>query len=285
MFLIHGNVMEMLTAKMQVMKTQPFATIESVIQKLSSLVRMDDVFRSYGNVILTMTVEMILMNRLTSAGSANVLMVGRDAQVKPTIDAFPSGCSVMERMIVGMAVMNFHKTVPSAMRRETSNVPTTIVASRRDGCVTLKMIAETIVMKVRHFAVDLTENALNLNSDATTTNVFQVDGVVTMMMTVGMVVMNSIAQDLLARMEHSSALVGIVLLLTSAVMVTVTAVTCQMKWDAHLVTPMEGTVLNPDSNVTTTCVSHKQISVMELMTVETTPMNLLNSVPTSTVIL
>lgn len=222
--------MVMLIAKMLVMKIQQSVTTVSVIQKLSSLARMEDVYRNYGCVILTMIVVMIRMNQLINVGNASAQMAGRDVQARQITGVFQNGCSVMGKMTAAMVVMNFLKIVPSAMKQEISSVPITTVVSRNVGCVILKMIVEIIVMKVKLFAVALTENVLNLNSGVTTTSVFLTDGGVTMMMTVVMVVMNLTALASHVKMAHSSVLVVIVLPHISDVMVTEIVETCQMKW-------------------------------------------------------
>lgn len=82
----------------------------------NSLVKMGVAFPNCGCVTSIMTVEMILMNQHINVVSRTVQMVGNVVQVALIIDAFPSGCSVMERMIVEMDLMSCQRTVQNAMK-------------------------------------------------------------------------------------------------------------------------------------------------------------------------
>jgi len=100
-FLELGSVMETRIAQMAPMKMTKFANM-NVIQRQNFHARMANVFQSYGSAILTMIVEMILMNLLTYAETAIVLVAGEGVQDMPITVAFPNGSSAMAKMIAEM---------------------------------------------------------------------------------------------------------------------------------------------------------------------------------------
>ena len=78
------------------------------------------------------------------------------------------------------------------------------------GCAILRMIVVTTRMSKRICAVKKAiENALNPNFDVPMTNVFQLDGSVTTMMTVAITQMNRIALIILALQRGSNVQAGI----------------------------------------------------------------------------
>ena len=66
------------------------------------------------------------------------------------------------------------------------------------------MIAVTTLMKTRRHAMDVIENALSPNFDATMTSVYQAVGDVTMTTIVVMVVMKSVAKLILVQLANSN---------------------------------------------------------------------------------
>lgn len=67
-------------------------------------------------------VEMTVMNLLTCAGKEIVPRVGNGVLDNQIIDASQDGCSVMEKMIVAMDLMNFQFIVQNAHPKRTLNV-------------------------------------------------------------------------------------------------------------------------------------------------------------------
>lgn len=104
-FLELGNAMATRIVLMDLMKMTKFANM-NVTQIQNLLAKMANVFQFCGNVILTMTVAMTVMNQLTFVATKIVPVVGGDVLVMPTIGAFPNGYSVMAKMIVEMHPMN-----------------------------------------------------------------------------------------------------------------------------------------------------------------------------------
>merc|ERR1719189_1543849 len=143
-----------------------FAIIGNVIKKRNFHVTMENVYLFYGGVISIMIVEMIVTSQLISAETTTVLLVGVVAQVMQIAVVYRNGCSVMEKMIVGMVPMSLQKIVHPVKKREISNVKIED-AFPSDGYVTLKMTAE-IIQTSKKICV-LTkgiENVLNLSTGA-----------------------------------------------------------------------------------------------------------------------
>lgn len=88
---------------------------------------MEDVFPSYGCVILTTIAAMIRMSPHTCVGNVTALLDGNVVPDNRTTDAFLNGCSVMEKTIAEITVMNYQKIVPNVQRKRTSSVTTTVV--------------------------------------------------------------------------------------------------------------------------------------------------------------
>ena len=75
-----------------------------------------------------------------------------------------------------------------------------------DGCVILKMIAVTILTKMKRPVLDVTDHVLNLNSGVTMTSVYQADGNVIMMTIAETEVMKHHALPIRVEMTNSNAL-------------------------------------------------------------------------------
>lgn len=67
---------------------------------------------------------MILMSRLTCAVKETVRQDGNVVLDNRITDAFLSGCSVTEKMIVETTVMNYLRIVLNVIRNQTSSAPT-----------------------------------------------------------------------------------------------------------------------------------------------------------------
>jgi hypothetical protein len=209
-YLVHTNVMAIRIVPMDQTRPMRFAIIGNVIKKRNFHVTMENVYLFYGGVISIMIVEMIVTSQLISAETTTVLLVGVVAQVMQIIVVYRNGCSVMEKMIVGMVPMSLQKIVHPVKKREISNVKIED-AFPSDGYVTLKMTAE-IIQTSKKICV-LTkgiENVLNLSTGAITLNVSQLDGNVTMMTIVGMGLMNVIALTTPVLQKDSNAIVDTV---------------------------------------------------------------------------
>jgi hypothetical protein len=209
-YLVHTNVMVIRIVPTDQTRPMRFAIIGNVIKKRNFPVTMENVYLFYGGVISIMIVEMIVMSQLISAETTTVLLVGVVVRVTQIIVVYRNGCSVMEKMIVGMAPMSLQKIVHPVKKREISNVKI-VDAFQSDGYVTLKMTAE-IIQTSKKICV-LTkgiESVLNLSTGAITRNVSQLDGNVTMMTIVGMGLMNGIALTTPALQNDSNAIVDIV---------------------------------------------------------------------------
>merc|ERR1719431_633107 len=139
-----------------------------------------------------MTVGMTVMNLPTAADTGTAQRDGEDVRAIQTTDVSLNGCSAMERMTAETERMSCLKIVQNVRKRATSSVETKGVYPK-DGCVILKMIAETTPMKMMKCALEDTENAPSQNSDVETISVFPQDGDVTMMTIVVMEVMNQTA--------------------------------------------------------------------------------------------
>lgn len=262
-----GDATVMPIAKMEVMKIQQYAINEHVTQTLNSIVRMADVFQSYGCAILITTAEMIQMNQHTCVVKGIVQQDGRDVQDNQITAVFQNGSSVMEKMIAETTVMNYQKIVQCAILTQTSSARI-IAAFLNSGLAISLMIVAMDLMKQKLSAKENTENVQNPNSVVKMENVFHLVGDVTMKMTVEMDLMNCTAKTSNARMEHSNVNQAIALLHTLDVMVIVIAVICQMKSDVHQNILVVDTVQKLDSNVTTTSVYLILMSVMAQMIVE-----------------
>lgn len=116
-------------------------------------------------------------NPLTCVVKETAPLAGRDVQASPTIVAFLNGCSAMEKTIVVITATSCQKTAQFVKRKRTSSART-IAAFLNSGLVTLLMIAAMVLMNRKLNAKENTENVLNLNSIATTENVFPADGAV-----------------------------------------------------------------------------------------------------------
>ena len=103
---VHTNVTVTKIVLTDLTKPTKFAITENVIRKPNSLVRMENVYQSCGNVIMITIVAMIAMNQHIFAETTTVLWVGDVVLDMLTIAASLNGYSVMERMIVEMVQMN-----------------------------------------------------------------------------------------------------------------------------------------------------------------------------------
>lgn len=218
-----GYVTEIQTVKMLQMKILPTVIIESVIMKQSSLVKTVDVFLSYGLVILTTIVVMILMSPLISADKRIALLDGNVVPVEAITGVFQNGFSVMGKMIAVTTVMKIPPTVLNVMQLQTSNV-LIVVVYQNGGCVILKMTVVITLMKPKHCAKAPTGLALNLNSSVPTAVAYlSITGAITTTIVL-MVLMNWVALTSSARMERSNVPVATASLPISDVMEILTAV-------------------------------------------------------------
>lgn len=223
-----GSVMEMLTVRMDLTKTQPFVIKERVTRTQNLAAKMEDAFQNYGCVISTTIVEMIQMNLPTCAGRRIAQLDGRGVQVDQITDVFLNGCSVMAKMTAETVPMNCLKIVHLATPKLTLNVPITD-AFQNNGSVTSLTIVEMDQMRLNRYVKEIIENALNLNLGVTMENVYLLGGDATMKMIAGITLMKWVAADSNVKTEHSSVHLGIVLLHISVVMVTGTVEICLMK--------------------------------------------------------
>lgn len=132
-------------------------------------------YPSFGCATSITIVAMTQMSRLTCADREIAQPAGSDAQDNPTTVAFPSGSSVMVKMIVEITATSCQKTAPFANLRLTSSART-IVAFPSNGRATLLTIAATVLMNPKPNAKENIANALNPSSVAIMENVFQADG-------------------------------------------------------------------------------------------------------------
>jgi hypothetical protein len=209
--LVHINVTEIRIVLTDLMKLTKFVITENATKKQNSPVKMENVFQSYGDVILITIVEMIVTNRLTYVATTTVLLVGVVVQVMLTIAVFLSGCSVMERMIVGMARMNLQKIVHHVRKRETSNAKTGDVFQNVGYVISKMTVVTTQTNPPIYVATMVIENVLNPNFDVTMLSVFQLVGNVTMMMIVETAKMNKIVKSTLVQQKDSNVIVVTVL--------------------------------------------------------------------------
>merc|ERR1719477_70784 len=165
---------------------------ENAMRKPSSLAAMGSVFPSCGSVIMRTIAGMTVTNLPTAADTETAQKDGEDVRATQTTDASLNGYSAMARMTVEMELTNCLKIAPNVRKRATSSVETKGVYPK-GGCVILKTIAATTLMKMMKRVRADTENALNQNSAVATTSVFLQDGDVIMMTTAVMAVMNQTA--------------------------------------------------------------------------------------------
>merc|ERR1719317_23999 len=158
---------------------------ENAMRKPSSLAAMGNVFLSCGSVTMTMIAGMTVTNLPTAADTETAQKDGEDVRATPTTDASLNGYSAMVRMTVETELMNCPKIAQNVRKRVISSVETKGVYPK-GGCVILKMIAATTLMKMMKCVRADTENAPNQNSDVAMTSVFLQDGDVIMMTTVVM---------------------------------------------------------------------------------------------------
>lgn len=180
-----------------------------MIQTQNSLVRITDVFRKYGCVILTMIVVMIAMNQHICVVKGIVLPVGNVVQVTPIIVAFRNGSFVMAKMIVEMVLMSLLRIVPNVILKWILNALITDVYPN-NGFVTLLMIVEMVVMKLKQCVRTVIENVQSLSSDVTMANVLPPDGGVTLKMIAAIIVMRMVVKNSYAKTIHSNVQVVIV---------------------------------------------------------------------------
>merc|ERR1719186_600122 len=236
------------------MKIPPSVIIENVTRKQSLPAKMESVLLSYGTVTLIMIAEMTATSPLTCVGIKTAQPDGRDVQATPITDAFQSGCSVTERMIAGTAVMNFQKTVTNVKRKETLRAGTRDVF-RKDGFVTLKMIAVITRMKMMKCAREDIERVQSPSFDAEMTNAYRLAGGAIMMMIVETAAMNQPVLTLNVPQKDLSAHLGTVSSLSSNVTGIKIATTCPTNWDVRRVIQMANIVPTISSHVITSCAS------------------------------
>jgi hypothetical protein len=176
-----GNVMATRIVLMALTKIRIFVKIVRVIRKRNSPATTANVSQFCGNAISIMTVVTTVMSRPTFAEIKTAQQVGVDAPGMQITDVFPNGCFAMAKMIVGMDRMSSMKIVHRVKRKEISVVETEDVF-QNDGCVILKTIVVTTLMKMTRPVQDAIANVQNQNSDVATTSVFQADGNVIMTM-------------------------------------------------------------------------------------------------------
>merc|ERR1712106_271676 len=174
------------------MKMMMYVTTENAMRSLNILVIMENVYQNSGSAILTMIVVMTAMNQPIFVDTETVQPDGEGAPVTLITDVSPSGFSVMGKMIAETRQMSFQRIVQNAKKRETSSVEINDVF-RRDGFVILRMIVETILMKMKPCVRANTENAQSQSINVIMINVFQPGGNVITMMIVGMAVMRQVA--------------------------------------------------------------------------------------------
>merc|ERR1719495_1048642 len=165
---------------------------ENATRKLSSHAAMESVFPSCGSVTMTMTVGMTVTSPPTAADTGIAQRDGEDARAIQTTDVSLNGSSAMERMTAETERTSCLKIVQNVRKRATSSVETNGVYPK-DGCVILKMIAETTLMKMMKCVPEDTENAPSQNSGVETISVFLQGGDATMMTIVVMEVTNQTA--------------------------------------------------------------------------------------------
>lgn len=179
-----GNAMATRIVLMALMKIRIFVIIVRAIRKRNSPVTTANVSQFCGNAILTTIVVTIVTSQPTFAEIKIAQQVGVDALGMQITVVFPNGCFAMAKMIVGMDRMSSMKIAHRVKRKEISVVETEDVY-QNDGCVILKTIVETTLMKMTRPVPDDIANVQNRNSDVAMTNVFRADGnVITTMIAV-----------------------------------------------------------------------------------------------------
>lgn len=240
-----------------------------MIQKPSTRVKTAVVYRNCGFVISTTIAAMIRTSPLSCVDSGIVLLDGKDALVKPITVVYPNGCSAMAKMIVVTDRTNCPKIVQSVSRPETSSVKT-IDAYPKDGCATLKTIAETIRTNQKICARGSTGSVRNQNSSVPTVSVYPANGDVTTTTIVETIPTNLTVVDSNVKMERSNVKVAIALRRTSVVMATETVEISAMKSDVRQGIPVVVIALRLNSNVKLpNCVFSTLNFVTEKMTVGT----------------
>ena len=104
--LVPGNVTGIRTVQMVLMRLMMFAIIGNVTLSMNSPAKMENVFQSYGAVILIMIVVMTVMSLHTFAEIRIVPVVGVDVLDMPITGVFRNGCSVMGRTTAETALTN-----------------------------------------------------------------------------------------------------------------------------------------------------------------------------------
>jgi hypothetical protein len=234
------------------MRIPPFVIIENVTRKQSLPAKMESVLPSYGTVTSIMIAEMTAMSPLTCVGTKTVPPDGRDVQGTPITDAFQNGYSATERMIAGMAVMSFHKTVTSVRRRETLHAGTRDVF-RSDGFVTLKMIAVITPMRMTQCAQEDIESAQSPSLDAEMTNAYRPAGGAIMTMIAATGAMNQTVLTLNVPQKDLSAHLGTVSSHSSNATGIKIATTCPTSWDVRRDIQMANIAPTISSHVITSC--------------------------------
>lgn len=274
-------------------------------RKLNFPARMVVAFQNYGCVILIMIVVMILMSQHICVVKGIVQLDGNVVQANRITDAYPNGCFVMGKTIVGTIVMSYRRTALSVRWIQISSVtiidvylsmPLLLCLFRMpfsylrifilgSGHATFLMIVAMVVMRLMLCAKGNTEIVLSPNFVARMVDAYHRDGDAIMRMTVAMDQTRWIAKVTNAKMAHSNALLVTVSHRISVVMATVTAVICLMRLIARHGSLVDGIVPKQNINVRTTYVYLRQIFAMGQMIVVTIPMKLHQFVLILTVIL
>ena len=202
--LTHGNVTEMTTVPMALMKTRMNVIIENVILRPSISVKMESVSPNFGSVITRMTVETNQTNQPIDVGTETARQDGRSVLLEVTTDASLPGCFATAKMTAGMVPTNqTQSTVRSAVMQETSSARMVDV-SLFDGDAISKMTVETTRTKRVLCAQTSTENVLRVSFNVETRSVSLPDGDVIMMTTVMMDRMKKIVMITSASLTSSS---------------------------------------------------------------------------------
>lgn len=174
-FLTVGDVMVMQIVKMEVMRIRQFVIREFVILKLSSAARMDDAYRNFGCVTLTMIVAMIRMSQLTCVDRETARQAGEGVQALQIIDAYRDGSSAMARMIAETIVMSCLRIVQFVTLKLISSART-IAAYRNSGRATSLTIVEMERTSLIRSARENIVNVRSLSSNVQMESASRVDG-------------------------------------------------------------------------------------------------------------
>jgi tRNA isopentenyl-2-thiomethyl-A-37 hydroxylase MiaE len=190
-FRMLGNVMVTRIVLMGRTNLLHFVTVALVIQTHNIAAQTVNASRNFGSVIWTMIVATDPMNRLIVVAIVTVRPAGVVVRLVAIIDVCQVGCSATAKMIVEMDRTNLMQIIVLNVKLLAISVVTTVAVFRLVGDAILKTIVGTVQTKRLLLVLHFTVNAAKANSAAVTDAVYQLVGVVIMMMIVKMDQMNA----------------------------------------------------------------------------------------------